>query len=149
MGGPLISTSSGLSLDERPQLASFLASVLQSELCEDPEWADSTFGSEVLDSAREAGAMLRLQLTFYAGELWASLASVAAAGPMPRGFLKDCAHLAFATLTNEPRSLANLLRILRHAVASSDHSPSTVSTLCMLAANARIAPAETAVEDGG
>jgi hypothetical protein len=147
--GPLIAACSGLTSAERPKIATFLALVLQPELGDEPEWADSSFGSEVFDSAREATTMLRLQLTWSAGELWALLASVAAAGPMPRTFLKDCAYLAFATLSDEPRSLANVLRILRHGVASPDNTASTVAALCMLAANSRIAPAGTSLEDGG
>merc|ERR1719162_2698050 len=36
--GPLLCTSAGLPPDERPQLAAFLAQVIQPELYEDPEW---------------------------------------------------------------------------------------------------------------
>lgn len=147
--GPLLAASSRLSSDERPLLASFIVSMLQPELCEEPAWADSAFGAEVHGSALEAGATLGLQLMWFVGELWALLASAAAAGHTQPAFLKDCGHLAFATLTNEPRSLANALRILRYGIASCQNVPNMVAALTMLAANAGIAPANQDFEDAG
>ncbi|CAE7319715.1 unnamed protein product [Symbiodinium natans] len=137
----------------QPQLAHFLASILQAEIIEEnPAWAQRE--EAALDAARGAAASLAEVLS----DAWPCFAQAQVLpGPTLRSFLCDAGDLAFASdvalATTEGQTLASIVQLLGCSLQSmkapdkADHLETTWAACVALAANALILPGETSAAD--
>jgi len=142
---PLLAAAEGPAGGRRPQLAHFLAKLLQPDLLtNDPQWI-VTFPSAhlIVEAAREASAGIKGPLARHGSKLWAILATVpSTAGRTSRTFVKECTQLAYRTPVASAECLCLVQGCLadRSIVEMASTDPSGLTGLCVLAANAGIGP---------
>jgi len=150
---PLLRVAEGCAAGRRPELAGFFAKLLQPELLRDPHWIVSSPSAPIVaEAARFAAASIRESLALHRDRLWVLLATVPSTGRMPRSFLKDCSELAFRSPVPMPE-FTNLVRsCLAHCNALATTDTSSLTGLCVFAANAGLEPGISCLaeaDDGG
>jgi len=127
-----------------PKLAEFFVALLQPELIEAcPDWASSSEAARAtLQEARDVSARLVVHLPRHVRVIWRLLAAAPAAfaGQLPKGFLQDCASLAYFCQPPEDSLTTFLTSCLVARSYGSDASDDAyvLATLCVLAANAEL-----------
>jgi len=150
----LLESASRVGSSLGPRVAFFLAALLNPEIIAgDPGWACSSASAATsIEQVRGSSDSLGARISQNSGALWQSLAAVPAAfgGQLPKGFLQDCANLAYFSQPPLAALEAFLAACLssRTYVADVAEDAYGLGALCILAANGSMEPGTSVLVQG-